>query len=124
MKTAYAAVTPYITRDGSQIRELMHPAVHGNVHQSLAEAIVPPGAATLLHRHRHSEELYHITAGSGHMTLGNEQFPVTAGDSICIPPGTPHCISNTGTGALHILCCCAPPYSHDDTELLVDADPA
>jgi mannose-6-phosphate isomerase-like protein (cupin superfamily) len=40
------------------------------------------------------------------------------GDSIAIPPGTPHCLENKGSQALHILCCCAPAYSHDDTELL------
>ena len=32
------------TLDGSEIRELMHPAVHGNVNQSLAEARVSPGS--------------------------------------------------------------------------------
>jgi len=43
---------------------------------------------------------------------------VGPGDTICIPPGTPHCIENTGIEALHLLCCCAPAYAHDDTELL------
>lgn len=118
MKTRYAAVPAFITKDGSEIRELMHPSTHGNHTQSLAEAIVAPAAATRLHRHHQSEELYHITAGRGRMTLGEESFEVEMGDTICIPPGTPHCITNTGTEPLHILCCCAPPYAHDDTELL------
>jgi len=52
------------------------------------------------------------------MTLGEEQFDVIVGDTICIPPGTPHCIKNMGTEALHILCMCSPPYNHDDTDLL------
>ena len=52
------------------------------------------------------------------MTLGQEEFEVTTGDTICIPPGTPHCIENTGGQALVILCSCAPAYAHDDTELL------
>jgi mannose-6-phosphate isomerase-like protein (cupin superfamily) len=117
-KTAYADIAPYPTKDRSEIRELMHPAVHGNRNQSLAEATVPPGAPTLLHRHRESEELYHVTAGEGRMTLGGETFPVAPGDTVCIPPGTPHSIENTGPGPLKLLCCCAPPYSHQDTELL------
>ena len=50
-RQTYAAVTPYITKDGSVIRELMHPAVHGNQLQSLAEATVQPGQRTQLHRH-------------------------------------------------------------------------
>ena len=40
------------------------------------------------------------------------------GDTLCIKPGTPHHIKNTGTTPLHILCMCSPPYSHEDTELL------
>ena len=118
MKTKYTAIPSYTTKDGSEIRELMHPAQHHNRNQSLAEAIVAPGQTTALHRHHRSEELYHITAGRGRMTLGDERFEVGPGDTVCIPPGTPHCIANTGAEALHILCCCAPPYAHDDTELL------
>ena len=118
MKSRHADVAPYVTKDGSEIRELMHPAVHGNRAQSLAEATVPPGCETLLHRHRVTEELYHVTAGTGSMTLGNDTFDVRAGDTVCIPPGTPHRIRNTGAMSLRILCACTPAYSHDDTELL------
>lgn len=112
------AVVPYITRDGSEIRELMHPTVHGNVTQSLAEATVAPGAETLLHRHHRTEELYHVTAGEGVMVLGGERFGLRAGDTVLIPPGTPHRVRNTGADPLVILCACSPAYSHDDTELL------
>lgn len=108
----------YTTLDGSRIRELMHPAHHGVRHQSLAEATVPPGGRTRLHRHLRTEELYHVTAGAGRMTLGVDHFPVQAGDTVLIAPGTPHCIMNTGAGPLIILCCCSPAYDHGDTELL------
>ncbi len=119
MKTRYSEVPAYQTKDGSIIRELMHPSVHGNAMQSLAEATVPVGQATQLHRHRRTEEIYHITAGQGRMTLGVESFDVAAGDTILIPPGTAHCIANTGATELKLLCACAPAYAHGDTELLV-----
>jgi mannose-6-phosphate isomerase-like protein (cupin superfamily) len=118
MKTRYDSIVPFTTRDGSLIRELMPPSSHGNQHQSLAEAIVAPGCETKLHRHDITEELYFITAGQGLMTLGNQQFNVNVGDTICIVPGTEHKIHNTGKFELKILCCCAPPYSHEDTTLL------
>lgn len=121
MRQSYATVEPYITKDGSEIRELMHPLVHGNRAQSLAEATVPAGGKTLLHRHGVTEELYHVTAGEGVMTLGGERFPVRAGDTVCIPPGTPHCIEATGREPLKVLCCCSPAYDHEDTELLAEA---
>lgn len=117
-KTRIADVAPYLTKDGSEIRELMHPDVHGNRAQSLAEAVVPAGARTLLHRHRATEELYHIVAGEGILTLGAETLKVSPGDTALIPPGTPHRIEATGAGPLRILCCCSPAYRHEDTELL------
>ncbi|BBL72092.1 cupin domain-containing protein [Methylogaea oryzae] len=118
MLTRYDQVPPYVTKDGSEIRELMHPSLHASRQQSLAEASVPPGAATLLHRHGKTEELYHVTHGRGRMTLGDGQFDVGPGDTVCIPPGTPHRIANVGNEPLRLLCCCAPAYSHEDTELL------
>ncbi len=30
IKTRYTEIAPYVTKDGSLIRELMHPQVHGN----------------------------------------------------------------------------------------------
>jgi len=118
MKTTVADVPAYVTRDGSEIRELMHPAVHGNRNQSLAEATVLPGTATRLHRHALTEEIYHVTAGTGRMTLGETVLDVAPGDSVLIPPRTAHCIANSGTIPLKILCACSPAYSHEDTELL------
>jgi len=118
VKTVRRQIAPYVTRDGSVIRELLHPSVHGNRAQSLAEAEIPPGFTTTLHRHTRTEELYHVIDGAGQMTLGEESFEVRTGDTVCIAPGMPHRISNPGPGVLRILCCCAPAYSHDDTELL------
>jgi mannose-6-phosphate isomerase-like protein (cupin superfamily) len=120
VRTARNAIQPYPTRDGSLIRELMHPAVHGNRAQSLAEAEVPPGGETRPHRHQHAEEIYHVTAGEGRMVLGKETFAISVGDTVCIPPGTRHSLRNTGDRPLTVLCCCSPPYRHDDTIL----DPA
>lgn len=122
MHTRYADIPAYITKDGSEIRELLHPDRHGVRNQSLAEAIVHPGQRTQLHRHSRTEEIYHVTAGSGLMTLGDRQFAVSVGDTVLIPPGMPHCIEASGTGSLHLLCCCSPAYSHDDTDL-IQTDP-
>jgi mannose-6-phosphate isomerase-like protein (cupin superfamily) len=118
VKSKYDAINPYFTRDGSEIRELMHPDHHPVKHQSLAEATIPPGMTTRLHRHRKSEEIYHITAGKGRMFLAAEMVEVESGDTILIPPGIPHAINNSGEIPLVILCACSPPYSHDDTEIL------
>lgn len=117
-RQTYSTVEPYVTKDGSVIRELMHPKVQGNQNQSLAEARIPCNQRTILHRHLVTEELYHITQGEGLMRLGDEKFVVFAGDTICIPPGTPHCITAQGDVELVLLCCCSPAYDHADTQLL------
>ncbi len=118
MRTARDRVVQYPAKDGSLVRELVHPAVQGNCAQSLAEAEIPPGFITTLHRHRQTGELYHIISGTGRLTRGADAFEVKPGDTVCITPGTPLRIANTGHGPLSVLCCCMPAYSHDDTELL------
>jgi mannose-6-phosphate isomerase-like protein (cupin superfamily) len=118
MLQTYESCTTYETKDGSIIRELIHPDKQAGCRQSLAEAIVLPQKSTLLHCHESSEEIYFISSGTGRMTLGNEQVKVKDGDSILILPGTPHKIKNTGDDMLKILCCCTPPYSHQDTKII------
>ncbi len=116
--TRRSEIEPFVTKDGSVIRELMHPRRHGTGSQSLAEATLPAGRKTLLHRHRASEEIYHILSGSGWVRLGETRYRVTAGDTVRIPPGTPHNAEADEGDALVFLCCCSPPYGHEDTELL------
>ena len=108
---------PFTTLDGSTIRELAGPAWTPAGNQSLAEATVPPGAATIAHLHRRAEELYYFTAGRGRLRVGDDERDVRAGDCAVIPPGAEHKLWNTGAVPLVLLCCCAPAYSHEDTVL-------
>ena len=109
---------PFITADGSTIRELAGIPTGNAANQSLAEATVPPGAETIAHHHSRSEEIYLFTSGAGRMRLGDEETDVRAGDAIVIPPGTPHKLLNPTGEPLVLLCCCSPAYSHEDTVLL------
>jgi mannose-6-phosphate isomerase-like protein (cupin superfamily) len=101
---------PFVTKDGSTIRELHH-----TERQSLAEATLEPGQATERHHHRTTEEIYLVTKGSGSLEVDGETRRVRPGEAILIPPGAWHTLENDGTSELTILCLCAPPYSHDDT---------
>jgi mannose-6-phosphate isomerase-like protein (cupin superfamily) len=111
-------LAPFTTLDGSTIRELAGPSWTPARNQSLAEATVPPGRATVAHYHRRSEELYFFTSGRGRMRLEDEERDVTAGDCVVIPPGAVHQLVNTADEPLVLLCCCAPAYADDDTVLL------
>lgn len=110
-------IAPYITADGSTIRELLNGANSPLENQSLAEATLEPGQKTARHFHPKSEEIYFILSGSGAMNIGELWHGVKAGDAIAIPAGAPHCIENDGASELRFLCCCAPAYGHQDTIL-------
>ena len=109
---------PFITLDGSEIRELAGVPSGNAANQSLAQATVPPGARTEAHFHRASEEIYLFTAGAGRMILGDEEAAVRAGDCVVIAPGVAHQLHNDGAEPLVLLCCCSPPYSDADTVIL------
>jgi mannose-6-phosphate isomerase-like protein (cupin superfamily) len=116
-----AEVTAFVTKDGSQIRELLAYRNSEIVRQSLAEARLRPGCSTAAHYHRQTEEIYYILEGVGTIRLGDESAHVQAGDAIAIPPLRVHKITNSGQTDLVFLCSCAPAYEHEDT-VLVDAE--
>ncbi len=108
-------LSPFVTKDGSEIRELL--AYRNSVirNQSLAEARLPAGASTQEHYHVRAEEIYYITHGTGRMRIEGEMRDVKAGDAVAIPPGSKHKLWSTGNETLRLLCCCAPAYEHSDT---------
>ncbi|MCI0744991.1 MAG: cupin domain-containing protein [Verrucomicrobia subdivision 3 bacterium] len=111
---------PFITKDGSEIRELLAHRNSAIRNQSLAEARLPAGASTQEHYHARTEEIYFITAGSGRMRIEGEMADVKSGDAIAIPPGKRHKLWNTGAETLKLLCCCSPAYEHSDTIITED----
>ncbi len=115
-------VAPFVTKDGSEIRELLAYRNSCIRKQSLAEARLPPGASTAAHHHVETEEIYYILEGEGRMRVGDDERQVGPGDAVAIPPGARHTLANTGSGVLKLLCCCAPPYEHADT--ILDDAPA
>ena len=106
---------PFVTKDRSQIRSIIDRTNAPVRNQSLAEATLPPGASTGAHRHSKSEEIYYVLSGRGRMTVENETREVKPLDGILLPPGTLHILANIGEEPLVFLCCCAPPYTHEDT---------
>ena len=106
---SYRTLEPFTTKDGSTIREYLHSPA-----QSLAEATLEPGQSTMRHYHALSEEIYLLIGGAGTMEIDGEAREVAEGDAILIPPGAWHELL-AGSEGVRLLCCCVPPYSHDDT---------
>ncbi len=62
---------------------------------------IPPGRAP---EHSHSyDEVVLILAGTGVVHLPDGDRPLEPGSCVHLPPGTPHCLENTGTGTLIVL---------------------
>jgi len=108
-----ASQKPFTTADGSQIRSILDLSNAPVENQSLADARLPAGGVTKPHYHELSEEFYFILEGDATMEVAGETREVAVGDGILIPAGAWHQI-RTANGVA-FLCCCAPPYSHDDT---------
>ena len=106
---------PFATKDGSTIRSILDAATAPVQHQSLAEASLTWEGSTQAHYHLLSEEFYFILEGRGDMTVDGATRAVGPGDAILIPPGAWHSIASKSASGMRFLCCCAPPYSHDDT---------
>ncbi len=105
--------SPFTTRDGSTIRSILDRTNAPVRAQSLAEATLPADASTQRHYHKVSEEFYFLLEGRGEMELDGETRVVGPGDAVLIPARAWHTL--TALSPLRMLCCCAPPYSHDDT---------
>jgi mannose-6-phosphate isomerase-like protein (cupin superfamily) len=104
---------PFTTKDGSTIRSLLDLSNAPVRNQSLAEATLPAGGSTQRHWHGESEEFYFLLEGRGVMEIDGVEREVGPGDAILIPPKAWHQL--TATEPLRLLCCCAPPYRHEDT---------
>jgi mannose-6-phosphate isomerase-like protein (cupin superfamily) len=114
---SHAQIEPFITLDGSEIREWAGPVSAPARNQSLAEATIPVGGATTEHYHVLSEELYLVTAGQGRLIIDGEERTIREGDCALIPPGARHKLFNVGGGPLVIVCACAPAYTDEDTRI-------
>ncbi len=111
---ALSRQTSFTTKDGSTIRSILDLSNAPVEKQSLAEASLPAGGSTQRHYHKRSEEFYFLLEGAGDMEIDGEVRRVEPGDAVLIPAGARHAIRAVD-GPCRFLCCCAPPYSHEDT---------
>lgn len=57
---------------------------------------VYPTGSTTGHAHDDMEEIYYFLSGEGIMVVGDDEFPVQAGDCLYVPPGAFHTTIQTG----------------------------
>ena len=109
-------VPAFITKDGSQIRELLSHRNSCIRRQSLAEARVPwaePRRPTFILRRKRSTTSW---KGVGQCRWTTRRLRSVA-ETGCDSARHRHQIRNTDSVVLKFLCCCAPAYEDDDTVL-------
>ena len=102
------------TESGTDLRVLLDTTEQGQGRMSLAMETLQPGQHTSPHWHAVLEEIYFVTKGTGCMALGDETREVRSGDAILIPTRLVHCLHNTGSGDLVLLCPVSPPWYPED----------
>jgi quercetin dioxygenase-like cupin family protein len=112
-----------VTRNLAELPWKQYP---GHFNQALSKAIVTPdtvgsrffdhrissyeaGAHVEAHTHQVQEQIYHVLAGEGVLTVDGERRLVRAHDVTYIPPGVVHEFVCTGIDPLVFLVITSPP---------------
>jgi mannose-6-phosphate isomerase-like protein (cupin superfamily) len=100
---------------GREIRDLINGKTVGAKTISLRITDVLPGeVCTPGHTHTECEEAIFILSGKGDIKIGEEVFPMKAGDAIFLPIGVGHLIRNTGQETMRMACSfSSPDFSRD-----------
>ncbi len=64
---------------------------------ALFEETTAPNFGPPLHVHYDADEFFRIIDGTYRFRAGDETIDASAGDSLFVPRGTPHCFCNVGT---------------------------
>ena len=100
--------------DKALAREIVSPRNSRCSTHSIAEIRIPEGIEIREHRHIRAEEVYHVTAGRGLMTLDGRQHELGAGDTVVIRVGERHKIAAVPGADLAMIVTCVPAWSPDD----------
>lgn len=75
---------------------------------SLGYVELEPNGGQVPWHNQEQEEVYVVVEGAGEMCLGSERTHVVAGQTVFIPPGVYHQLTNTGAERLVMIYCYGP----------------
>jgi mannose-6-phosphate isomerase-like protein (cupin superfamily) len=105
--------TWYEAEDRAVAREIASPRNSRARQLSIADIRIPAGVAVKPHYHEVIEEIYHITGGSGVMTIDGRETRVISGDTVVILPGERHSVRADAEQDLRMIVTCTPPWTPD-----------
>ena len=77
---------------------------------------IPEGGGSLPHILKSTSEVIYVISGSATARVGNDSFPLKAGDTLYIPKDTVQAVTNTGQGSLEYLML-LDPYLRPETNV-------
>ncbi|MEO6547679.1 MAG: cupin domain-containing protein [Ferruginibacter sp.] len=80
---------------------------------SIIQELMAPGNAEQLHFHEKAQQLFYILSGEAQFELNGVSFFIGAGETIHVPPGIVHKISNNSFADLQFIVT-SSPASHGD----------
>ena len=84
-----------------------------NPNLNVKEELIPPNSQEEMHFHQFSQQYIYILEGEAFCILNNQEFNLSAGDSIHIPTGVLHQIKNIHHSFLRFLLISLPPVKDD-----------
>ena len=81
---------------------LVDPVESPSKRLKMGQTIIYPTGSTTGHAHD-EEEVYYVISGEGVMVVGDDEFPVKAGDALYVPPGEFHTTYQRGNLPLNVL---------------------
>lgn len=70
---------------------------------TLGHTIIYPTGTTTGHSHNDMEEVYYVVMGKGIMVVGEDEYEITQGDALYVPPGVFHTTKQAGNLPLIVV---------------------
>jgi mannose-6-phosphate isomerase-like protein (cupin superfamily) len=84
---------------------------------SVIEERIPPDAGEIRHVHQVARQIFFVLSGALDIERDGEHHTLLAGDSLEIPPGTPHQVRNGTRSDVRFLVISSPTTRGDRTNL-------
>jgi mannose-6-phosphate isomerase-like protein (cupin superfamily) len=121
MHTQALTDSPKNHRGGGQVSHLLlAPGQFGSENLAVTWVSGAAGSQQPLHAHPHSEQIYVIVSGRGHMIVAGQEQDLGAGTLVFIPAGAEHAIHNPGPDELVYISATAPPFEMPTGEFAYD----
>lgn len=70
---------------------------------TLGVTTIYPTGSTTGHSHDDREEVYYVVSGEGIMLVGEDEYPIKAGDALYVPPSEYHTTFQSGNAPLTVV---------------------